>query len=116
MKLADGQVVPLLHDVSLVVCCVCEVVVTEIQSGQFAQTLGGQVGADGTTLPVGVLILLAVHAGNEVDEQLCVSFVGAALDHSNTVRNCGVLGRVDVADVGIVVVQLSKAVLTGQLC
>ena len=80
IKLADGQIVPLLNDISLVVGCVCEVVVAQIQSGQLAQTLGGQVRADRTTLPVGVLILLALQTGDKVDEQLRIVRIRAILD------------------------------------
>ena len=64
-KLADGQVIPLLNDGFLVVGSVSEVVVAQVQSGQFAQAFGSQVAADGTALPVGILILLAFQAGDE---------------------------------------------------
>ena len=84
IELADGQVIPLFNNGFLVVGSVSEVIVAQVQSGQFAQALGSQIGTDGTALPVDVLILLAFQTGDEVNEQLCVLFVGAALNQSNT--------------------------------
>ena len=55
--LADSQVIPLLNDGFLVVGSVGEVVVAQIQSGQFAQALGSQVGTDrAALLPIPVFL------------------------------------------------------------
>ena len=104
-KSACNEVVELLLDGISVGGGVVKVVVADVAVVERAETLRSDIRADGAACPVGVLSGLALSAGDEVDEQLCVLFIGAALDESNTVGNGGVLLRIDIADVGVVVVE-----------